>query len=71
MESCNLLGTSIRFTLNKAEQHDTPLSHLIRGTRAKTEIAVGIPMMRPEKVSPPPNRSVYAFEEGTIIGKEI
>lgn len=34
-----------------------PLSYLIRGARVKAETTVGIPITRPEKVSPPPNRS--------------
>jgi len=28
-------------------------------------------MTRPENVSPPPSRSVYALDDGTMVKKEI
>lgn len=48
-----------------------PLSNFKSGTRVKAEIAVGIPMMSPENVSPPPNRPAYTLDDGTIMKKEI
>jgi hypothetical protein len=48
-----------------------PLSYFNRGTRANAEITVGIPMTRPEKVSPPPNFPAYTLDDGTMMKKDI
>ena len=35
------------------------------------EVSVGIPMTRPENVSPPPSLSAYTLDDGTMMKKEI
>jgi len=39
--------------------------------RIKAETKVGMPMTRPENVSPPPIRSAYTLDDGTMMKKEI
>ena len=48
-----------------------PLSYFKRGMRIRADTNVGIPMTRPENVSPPPNRLAYTFDDGTMMKKEI